>query len=63
MTMTVELESMAIELPEVEGHPNRVDFRGVLTVVDVISDRVPSGARGHRVVLTRAAAEDALPSL
>jgi hypothetical protein len=63
MTMTVELESMAIELPEVEGHPNRVDFRGVLTVVDVISDRVPSGARGHRVVLTRAAAEEALPSL
>jgi len=60
---TVELESMAIEMPEVEGHPNREPFRGVLTLVDVASDRAPSGARGHRVVLTRAAAEAALPSL
>jgi hypothetical protein len=32
-------------------------------LVDVPSDRAPSGARGHRVVLTRAAAEAALPSL
>ena len=60
---TVELESMAIEMPEVEGHPNREPFRGVLTLVGVKSDRAPSGARGHRVVLTRAAAEAALPSL
>jgi hypothetical protein len=35
----------------------------VLTVVDVASDRPPAGARGHRVVLTRVAAEEALPSL
>jgi len=61
--MTIELESMAIAMPEVEGHPNREPFRGVLTLVDVTSDRAPSGARGHRVVLTRAAAEAALPSL
>lgn len=61
--MTVELESMAIEMPEVEGHPNRENFRGVLTLVDVASDRVPAGARGHRVVLRRSAAEAALPSL
>jgi len=60
---TVELESMAIEMPAVEGHPNREPFRGVLTLIDVASDRAPSGARGHRVVLTRAAAEAALPSL
>ena len=60
---TVELESMAIEMPEVEGHPNREPFRGVLTLIDVASDRAPSGAKGHRVVLTRAAAEAALPSL
>src|SRR5215813_11311065 len=44
-------------------HPNRMPFRGVLTVLDVPSDRPPSGARGHRVVLTRAAAEAALGSL
>ncbi len=60
---TVELESMAIEMPAVEGHPNREPFRGVLTLVDVASDKAPSGARGHRVVLTRGAAETALPSL
>lgn len=61
--MTIELESMAVEMPEVEGHPNRAAFRGVLTVVDAASERAPSGSRGHRVVLTRAAAEAALPSL
>jgi hypothetical protein len=44
-------------------HPNRVPFRGVLTTVDVSSDRPPAGARGHRVLLTRSAAEQALPSL
>jgi hypothetical protein len=61
--MTTELESMAIELPEVAGHPNREPFRGVLTIIDVASDKPPSGARGHRVLLTRSAAEQALPSL
>lgn len=59
----MELESMAIEMPAVEGHPNRIGFRGVLTLVDVPSDRPPAGARGRRVVLTRKAAEAALPSL
>ena len=54
---------MALELPEVAGHPNRLPFEGCLTLVDTPSDRSPSGARGHRVVLTRAAAETALPSL
>jgi hypothetical protein len=54
---------MAVEFPEVHGHPNRLPFEGCLTLVDVASDKAPSGARGHRVVLTRAAAETALPSL
>ena len=61
--MTIKLESMAVEMPEVEGHPNRAGFRGVLTLVDVPSKRAPSGSKGRRVVLTRAAAEAALPSL
>ena len=61
--MGLSLESMAIEMPTVFGHPNRVAFRGVLTLVDVASDRAPSGARGHRVTLTRKAAEEAIPSL
>jgi hypothetical protein len=59
----IELESMAVKMPEVKGHPNRVAFRGVLTVVDAASQRAPAGSKGHRVVLTRAAAEAALPSL
>ena len=54
---------MAVEFPDVHGHPNRLPFEGCLTLVDVASDRAPSGARGHRVVLTREAAEQALPSL
>ncbi|HEY8669983.1 MAG TPA: hypothetical protein VIL63_04015 [Terriglobales bacterium] len=59
----MNLESMAIELPAFLGHPNREPFRGVLTLVDTPSDKPPSGSRGHRVVLTRGAAERALPSL
>ena len=53
---------MALALPRAR-HPNRAPFRGVLTLVDSPSDRPPAGARGHRVLLTRAAAERALPSL
>lgn len=59
----MELRAMAVEFPVVHGHPNRLPFEGVLTLVDVPSDRAPSGARGHRVILTREAAEAALPSL
>lgn len=54
---------MELDLPEVAGHPNRIPFEGCLTLIDVASDKAPSGARGHRVVLTRAAAVNALPSL
>ena len=58
-----QVEALAVEMPPVSGHPNRLPFRGVLTLLDVPSDRPPSGSRGKRVVLTRAAAEAALPSL
>lgn len=59
----IELKSMAVAMPEVVGHPNRAAFTGVLTTVDMPSQRAPSGAKGHLVVLTRRAAEAALPSL
>ncbi len=59
----VDLRAMAVDFPVVVGHPNRLPFEGVLTLVDVPSDKAPSGSRGHRVVLTHAAAEQALPSL
>jgi hypothetical protein len=59
----MRLEAMAVRFPEVTGHPNRMAFDGVLTVVNAASDKAPLGARGHRVLLTREAAEQALPSL
>jgi hypothetical protein len=61
--MNLQLEAMALELPEVAGHPNRLPFRGVLTLVGVASQRSPSGSKGHRVLLTRSATDKALPSL
>lgn len=59
----MNFEAMAVSLPDVADHPNRVPFTGVLTRVDEPSTKPPSGARGHRVILTRAAALAALPSL
>ncbi len=59
----MKLEAMAVRLPEVAGHPNRTPFRGVLTLLDEPSTKPPSGARGHRVILTCGAAVAALPSL
>lgn len=59
----MKLGAMAVTLPEVAGHPNRTPFAGVLTLVDEASTKPPSGARGHRVILTRTAALAALPSL
>jgi hypothetical protein len=59
----MRLDAMALEIPEWPEHPNRVPFSGVLTRVEVPSDRAPSGAAGHRVLLPRAVAEQALGSL
>ena len=61
--MRMQLEAMALAMPRVDGHCNRREFRGVLTLADAPSDRAPSGARGHRVLLTGQATERALPSL
>lgn len=57
------IEALAMTMPAVVAHPNRRLFRGVLTQVDVASDRAPSGTNGRRVVLTKAAAERGLASL
>lgn len=59
----MRLEAMAMQLPDVMGHPNRMPFEGVLTTLDEPSTRPPSGARGHRVILSSKAAKEALPSL
>jgi hypothetical protein len=58
-----QLEAMALEIPDVPDHPNRVPFSGVLTRLDRPSDRAPNGAAGHRVMMPRSVAEKALPSL
>ena len=61
--MNMQLEAMALNLPDLPAHPNRLPFRGILTLVGVASQRSPTGARGHRVMLTRPATDEALPSL
>ena len=43
---SLEMRAMAVEFPEVQGHPNRLPFEGCLTLVDIASDKAPSGARG-----------------
>jgi hypothetical protein len=57
------LEAMALAMPDADGHPNRMPFSGILTRLDTPSDRPPGGSKGKRVILTKAAAERALPSL
>jgi hypothetical protein len=59
----LQLEAMALAMPEVAEHPNRLPFRGVLTLVGVPSQHSPQGAQGHRVTLSHKATETALPSL
>ena len=59
----MQLYAMAMQVPNVAGHPNRIPFEGVLTTVDEASTSPPSGAKGHRVLLTAKAAHEALPSL
>lgn len=60
----LHLDAMALEMPVLPAaHPNRAIFSGVLTQVDVPSTRPPSGSDGHRILVPRAVAEAALPSL
>ena len=61
--MGLSVESMAIQMRAVHGHPNRAGFRGVLTIVDVASTRRDRGRAGIGCCLTRGAAEAAIPSL
>lgn len=57
------LEGMSLSVPEFDDHPNRMPFSGILTRLDQPSDAAPHGSGGRKVVLTREAAEKALPSL
>lgn len=57
------IEAMALIMPHTPGHPNKHPFKGILTRIDQPSDRPPEGSKNRRVILTRAAAERALPTL
>ena len=59
----MRLEAMAIDIPDVADHPNRMPFSGVLVKLDEPSDAAPHGSKGKRVIMSRAAAEAALDSL
>lgn len=58
-----DLESVGIIMPDVPDHPNRLPFKAVLTRINEPSTRPPGGSSGHRVSLSQAAVEQALPSL
>jgi len=58
------LDAIGITLPPVAGElDNRVPWKGILCPLDTPSQRPPGGAAGHRTIVTRQAAERALPSL
>lgn len=59
----MRLQAMSLQIPEVEDHPNRHPFSGVLVRLDEPSDLAPHGSGNRKVQITRAAAEKALPSL
>lgn len=64
MNLSLAATALSFDLPRLRRkHPNRLPFRGVLTVLDVPSDRAPSGSNNRRVLIPRAVAEAALPSL
>lgn len=63
ISASVSFEAMAMEMPDVPDHPNRMPFKGVLTKVDEPSDAPPGGSRGTRTILPRDVAEAALPTL
>lgn len=63
VTATISFEAMALDVPTVSGHPNRMPFSGVLTRIDQPSDAPPEGSTGKRTILPKAVAEAALPSL
>jgi hypothetical protein len=59
----LSLFAMSLELPDIEDHPNRMPFSGVLTRIDTPSDQAVGGSGGKRTYLPHAVAEKALPSL
>jgi hypothetical protein len=59
----VAIQAMSLAVPETPNHPNKRPFSGILTRIDEPSDKSPDGSGGRLVLLTKAAAEAALPTL
>jgi hypothetical protein len=60
---TMRLEAMALDLPDVTDHPNRMPFSGVLVKLDQPSCAAPHGSKGKLINMSAAAAEAAIGSL
>lgn len=58
-----QLEAMSLAVPEMDDHPNRMPFAGILTRLDQPSDAPPGGSNGRRTIISSAVAAAALPSL
>jgi len=46
-----------------DDNDNRMPFVGTLLLLDVASDKPPHGSEGHRIFVSKKAAEEALPNL
>lgn len=57
------IQAMALDMPDVFDHPNKMPFTGILTRIDQPSDAPPGGSTGRCTLLPGAVAEAALPSL
>lgn len=63
ITASIALHAMAVLMPVVPDHPNRLPFSGTMTFVDRPSDNAVGGTTGKRTFIPREVAEAALPSL
>lgn len=63
LTASIQFQAASLDMPNVEDHPNRMPFKGVLVKVDEPSDAPPGGSGGHLTYIPSAVAEAALESL
>jgi len=61
--LAFSLDAMSLQMPDVEDHPNRMPFSGILTRIDEPSDAPPNGSTGKRTLIPKAVAERAIPTL
>lgn len=57
------LSAMSLKVPEVDDHPNRMPFSGILTRIGKPSDAPPHGSDNKQIIISKKAAKDGLKSL